>query len=201
MNCHGSGIVQHYKKSLTMISEFHCLQLPILDFSWLNYPFISKNPAAFRSSLPDRFLFWTFSDLICPFMSKNPAAFRRTLPDSFLFWTFPNLICPFMSKNPAAFRRTLPDSFLFWTFPGLIIHLYPKNQLLSVVHCLTASCFGLSRLNCPFMSKNPAGFRRPLPESFLFWTFPGLIIHLYPKNQLLSVVHCLKASYFGFFLT
>ena len=115
MNCHGSGIVQHYKKSLTMISEFHCLQLPILDFSWLNYPFISKNPAAFRSSLPDRFLFWTFSDLICPFMSKNPAAFRSSLP----------------------------DRFLFWTFPGLIIHLYPKNQLLSVVHRLTASYFGL----------------------------------------------------------
>jgi len=87
MNCHGSGIVQHYKKPLTMISEFHCLQLPILDFSWLNYPFISKNPAAFRSSLP--------------------------------------------------------DSFLFWTFPNLIVHLCPKIQLLSGVHCLTASYFGL----------------------------------------------------------
>ena len=69
--------------------------------------------------------------------------FRILLPDIFLFWTFPDLICPFMSKNPAAFRSSLPDSFLFWTFPGLIIHLYPKNQLLSVVHCLTASCFGL----------------------------------------------------------
>jgi hypothetical protein len=87
MNCHGSGIVQHYKKSLTIISELHCLQLPVLDFFQLDYPFMSKNPAAFRSSLP--------------------------------------------------------DSFLFWTFPGLIIHLYPKNQLLSRVHCLTASYFGL----------------------------------------------------------
>ena len=128
MNRHGSGIVQHYKKSLTMISEFHCLQLPVLDFSRLNCPFMSKNPAAFRSSLPGSFLFWTFPQLNYPFMSKNPAAFRSSLPDSFLFWTFPDLICPFMSKNPVAFKSSLPDSFLFWTFPGLIVHLCPKSR-------------------------------------------------------------------------
>ena len=90
---------------------------------------MSKKPAAFRRSLPDYFLFWTFPNLIIrlcpknqllseihclttsyfglfltldyPFMSKNPAAFRSSLPDSFLFWTFPDLICPFMSNKPA----------------------------------------------------------------------------------------------------
>jgi len=41
------------------------------------------------------------------------------------------------------FRILLPEIFLFWTFLNLIIHLCPKNQLLSVIHCLTASCFGL----------------------------------------------------------
>ena len=171
MNCHGSGIVQHYKKSLTMISEFHCLQLPVLDFSRLN--------------------------------------------------------CPFMAKNPAAFRSSLPDSFLFWTFLGLIVHLWPKIQLLSGVHCLTASYFGLfptwlsiyvqkssclqeftawslpvldfSQINCSFMSKNPVTFKRSQSDSFLFWTFPGLIVHLCPKIQLLSGVHCLTASCFGLF--
>ena len=104
-----------YVQKSSCFQEFTAWQLPILDFSQLNYPFISKNPTAFRSPLPDRFL----------------------------FWTFPDLICLFISKNPAAFKRSLPDSFLFWTFLKLIVHLCPKIQLLSRVHCLIASCFGL----------------------------------------------------------
>ena len=104
-----------YVQKSSCFQEFTAWQLPILDFSWLD----------------------------CPFMSKNPAAFRRSPPDSFLFWTFPGLNCPFMSKNLAAFRRSLPDSFLFWTFLKLIVHLCPKTQMLSVFHRLTASCFGL----------------------------------------------------------
>ena len=72
------------------------------------------------------------------------------------------------------FRILLPEIFLFWTFLNLIIHLCPKIQLFSVVHCLTASCFGL---------------------------FLNLIIHLCPKIQLLSRGHSLTTSYFGFFLT
>ncbi len=70
------------------------------------------------------------------------------------------------------FRILLPEIFLFWTFLNLIIHLCPKNQLLSVIHCLTASSFGL---------------------------FLNLIIHLCPKIQLLSSGHSLTASYLGLF--
>jgi len=78
-----------------------------------------------------------------------------------------------MSKKPAAFRRSLPDYFLFWTFPNLIIRLCPKNQLLSEIHCLTTSYFGLFlTLDYPFMSKKPVAFKGSLPDHFLFWTFP-----------------------------
>jgi len=43
-------------------------------------------------------------------------------------------------------------------------------------------------------------FRILLPDIFLFWTFSILIVHLYPKIQLFSGGHCLKASFFGLFL-
>ena len=80
------------------------------------------------------------------------------------------------------FRISLLAASSFGLFLNLIIHLCPKTQLLSVFHCRQLPILDFSQLNCSFMSKNPATFRRSLPDSFQFWTFPQLNYPFMSKN-------------------